>query len=97
MSVGIEDEGGKIVGTMLRMKSRSTIVSSAVFERRAVEGDDRVVRARSERNMEAIARDDHRLRAKANGKFILAPRKAVAHRDLLKSGARFMRPRADVP
>src|SRR5438105_416413 len=80
VAVRIEDEGGVIVGTVLRPRSGSAVVPAAGCERGAMECGDRIARRRGEGEVEARARRARARCSHLDGELVIAARNPIADR-----------------
>ena len=72
VAVGIEHEGGEVMGAVLGMKAGSAIVFPAVLNGCPVECCDGFSGRSGKGNMKAFARDDDSLWSELNGEFVVA-------------------------
>jgi hypothetical protein len=71
MSVRVENESGKIIRTMFRMRSHSSIIAAALFKRRPIESGHSLSRTRPKSNVETLTWHEASLGAKPDRKFVL--------------------------
>jgi hypothetical protein len=95
VTVGIKNEGGKIIRTVFRVESHPTIVVSALFKRLIESGHSLSLR-RAKGDMETLAWHDDSWGTKSDSKLIFSTGQAIANSGFLIARGGFMSPDADI-